>query len=56
MARWWRVLLEAGRATLMLALLRGLFIPGQRIDFVLRVCFQGLQLWEVEAGIDLQQS
>lgn len=43
MARWWRVLLEAGMATLMLAHLRGLSIPGWRMDAVLvsRACNYG---------------
>lgn len=53
MARWWRVLLEAGVATLMLAHLRGLSLPGRRTDAVLRVGLQVLQLREVEAGIRL---
>lgn len=40
----------------MLTLLRCLSIPGQRMDAVLRAGFQGLQLWEEEAGTSLQQS
>lgn len=40
----------------MLALLRCLSIPGQRIDAVLRTGFRGLQLWKEEAGTSLLQS